>query len=89
MATQAFLFATYIAAFAVTWALAIAYYQQGASTPPHLILFAPIYLVIACGINGVLQIAQKVYNFDDCIAAKQELVGEIDEARKTLKFLNE
>ncbi|CAJ0565610.1 unnamed protein product, partial [Mesorhabditis spiculigera] len=84
MATQAVNFATYIYITGVTWLAMLWYYQED---PPHFVLFFPFYIVLACVLWGVTNIVKKVYDFDDCVSAREELLGEIDEARKNMKCL--
>ena len=57
-----------------------------AITHPNLTLFWPIlFLVIPFGLFSVAVIIFRVYNFNDCREAAEELQGEIKAAKEDLK----
>lgn len=51
----------------------------------HLILRAPLYVVVMLGIYAVGSITYGVVTFNDCPGAREELVREIKEAEMELK----
>lgn len=53
---------------------------------PYLVLFWPIGLVAAFGIYSILTIAKRVYDFNDCTEAAEELRRQIKEAKADLKL---
>ena len=56
------------------------------NTHPNLTLFWPIlFLVIPFGLFSVAVIIFRVYNFNDCREAAEELQGEIKAAKEDLK----
>ena len=73
-----------LAIFAV-W-LSILFGSDLANTHPNLTLFWPIlFLVIPFGLFSVAVIIYRVYNFNDCSEAAEELQGEIKAAKEDLK----
>ena len=53
---------------------------------PYLILFWPIALVATFGVYSILVIAKRVYDFNDCQEAADELRQQIVEAKADLKL---
>ncbi|CAI2350718.1 unnamed protein product [Caenorhabditis sp. 36 PRJEB53466] len=49
------------------------------------VYYAPIYAVLTLGIYAVFNVVSGVATFNDCSAAKEELLREIKEAREELK----
>ena len=52
---------------------------------PHFSLFWPIYLVICFGLASVGIIAKRVYDFNDCKEAAEELQRQIRDAKLDLR----
>ena len=66
--------------------LSILFGSDLANTHPNLTLFWPIlFLVIPFGLFSVAVIIFRVYNFNDCREAAEELQGEIKAAKEDLK----
>ena len=59
--------------------------SQFAQEHPLFVLLWPVGLVALFGIYSILVIAVRVYNFDDCLEAAEELKKQTIEAKADLK----
>ena len=53
---------------------------------PYLVLTWPIILVAIFGVYSLLTIARRVYDFNNCPEAAEELLQQIKEAKADLKL---
>ena len=53
---------------------------------PYLVLTWPIILVAIFGVYSLLTIARRVYDFNNCQEAAEELLQQIKEAKADLKL---
>ena len=52
---------------------------------PNTTMFWPVYLVILFGLYSIAVIGYRVYTFNNCPEAAEELQREIEEAKEDLK----
>ncbi|XP_072026497.1 dolichol-phosphate mannosyltransferase subunit 3-like [Amphiura filiformis] len=87
MATKLAQWLTALTIFSITWATVTFQWVPVPldSAVKDVILLSPIYLLIVFACYSLATIGYRVYTFNDCEGAAEELKQEIEEARKDLK----
>ncbi|KAL6739618.1 hypothetical protein Aduo_013052 [Ancylostoma duodenale] len=91
MVSQAVLYAAHVLPVGMIWLACVTGFLPLMKLGPdcdcfrHLVLYAPVYAVLLLGVYAVASVVHGVFTFNDCPAAKEELLQEIKEAREDLK----
>ncbi|ETN68348.1 Dolichol-phosphate mannosyltransferase subunit 3 [Necator americanus] len=91
MVSQAVLYAAHVLPVGLLWLACVTGFFPLMKLGPdcdcfrHVVLYAPIYAVLLLGIYAMASVVHGVLTFNDCQAAREELVKEIKEAREDLK----
>ncbi|RCN50233.1 Dolichol-phosphate mannosyltransferase subunit 3 [Ancylostoma caninum] len=91
MVSQAILYAAHVLPVGMIWLACVTGFLPLMKLGPdcdcfrHIVLYAPVYAVLLLGVYAVVSVVHGVLTFNDCPAAKDELLQEIKEAREDLK----
>uniref|UniRef100_A0A1I7XSN3 Dolichol-phosphate mannosyltransferase subunit 3 n=1 Tax=Heterorhabditis bacteriophora TaxID=37862 RepID=A0A1I7XSN3_HETBA len=92
MVSQAAIYFFHIFPAILLWFLSVMEFipvlKYGPEFMHHYILYAPLYATLLLAVYAICSIIYAVATFNDCAAAKAELIQEIKEAREDLKKRN-
>ncbi|CAI4223804.1 unnamed protein product [Auanema sp. JU1783] len=87
MASQLFIYVSHVVPFFILW-IALLFPLSKYELPwfwlQHVLQFLPVYAVLLLGVYAAGSVIHGVATFNDCVAARNELVVEIKEARDEL-----
>ncbi|WKY04947.1 hypothetical protein Q1695_005729 [Nippostrongylus brasiliensis] len=90
MVSQAVLYAGHVVPVGMLWLACVLGFIPWQKIGPdcecfrHAVLYAPVYAVLLLGIYALASVVYGVITFNDCAAARVELLQEIKEAREDL-----